>query len=211
MKYLKLFEQFTSDIFDKVRNDYFNSPIVDFNKEQRNGYEIGDSHIIFGCRMPDGPDIEYLFHEMGHFVTIKDYNRLLKPYYGLSYPTIEVLGNEYPNASNWTDIKNEIRATCFQYSLMKHYNQPDTIDTWLKTFEQLDGFIFVPIKDATYDDEQGWIDSNGIKLSHDIILKGRRETILEFFDVESKKERYTIENFNKEWFNRVLFLERNFI
>lgn len=68
---------------------------------------------------------------MGHFVYFKDYSRLLKSSYGLTYPKINVFGVDYEHTTNWTDIKNEAKVCCFQYMLLKIYEPNVKLDDFI--------------------------------------------------------------------------------
>jgi hypothetical protein len=207
MKYFKLFEQLNDDVFNKIRADYFLSPVIDFSYKQRNGYIIIDNKVMFGTMMTYEPDVEYLLHEMGHFVLFKDYNRLLLNSYGLHYPQVEVNGEMYDIAFNWNDIKNEVRAVIFQYILAKKYNIDLDLDGWIRSLKLLDGFIHVPV-DGAEKKELKWYDNdNNIEVPYNNYESRKIETIKKFFQEEIKKDKYNIEYFNTEWFKRVEFLE----
>lgn len=210
MKYIQLFERFTKnkEVFEIIRSEYFTSHVVKISFEQREGYEIKNKTAIFGTILGTKPDVEYLIHEMGHFVLFRDYSRLLKNHYGLSYPKYEVDGREYDLAGNWTDIKNEIRASIFQVLLAEKYDIKLDINSWFSSFKYLDGFLFVPVKDAIEKDYT-WYELNGEEVKFKDKEKRRFQTIKDFFEEERKKPRYTIENFDLEWFKRIKYLEEN--
>ena len=49
MKYFKLFEDFKDVIiFNKIRERYFTSPVIDFSYKQRDGYRLSNNKVIFG-------------------------------------------------------------------------------------------------------------------------------------------------------------------
>lgn len=210
---IKLFEEFGGDIFDVVIDKYFKSKIVEVNKNSSYGYQVSDDKVTFGCKLTYEADISYLFHEMGHFVYFKDLTRLLKSEYGLNYPKVEVYGNEYDLASNWTDIKNEARVSCFQYMLLQHFKQNIDMEEfcydWVSSLRLLDGFTFVPIK-GSYEKEKNYYDIvSNEEISFDDIQKRKIETIIDFFKDECEKSIYNINEFDKRWFERIKYLEDN--
>lgn len=210
MKRFKLFENIKNEeIFEKIRKDYFQSPFIDFSFKQRDGYRIENNKAIFGTVMTYHPDIEYLLHEMGHFVLFKDYNRLLRNEYGLNYPQVEINGRLYDQPLNWNDVKNETRAVIYQYILAKKYGILLDLDGWIKSLNMLGGFLFVPVDGAEQKDYK-WYDDNK-EIPYKEQDDRRLITIRKFFDEEIKKERYDMNYFNTEWFRRVKFLEENLI
>lgn len=212
MKYFKIFEQIKNEeIFKKIRSEYFQSAVVDFSYAQSQGYKVTSDKVIFGTRLTYNADIEYLLHEMGHFVLFKDYSRLLKSEYGLNYPQVEINGQMYDQALSWTDIKNEIRAVIFQYILAKKYSMLLDLDGWIKSLRLLDGFTFVPVDGAEQKEDYIWYEKDGKEVPYNEHEKRKLITIKNFFDEEIKKERYNMKYFNTEWFNRVKFLENNLL
>lgn len=209
MKYFKLFENIKNDeIFNKIRKEYFTSPVIDFSMTQQDGYRVSSNKVMFGTFLTTEADVDYLLHEMGHFVLFKDYNRLLKNEYGLDYPKIEIGGELYSQSTNWTDVKNETRAVIYQYILAQKYGLFPDIEEWLKSLRLLDGFAYVPIDGATEKD-YSWYEKDGSEVKYSEKEKRQLITIRKFFEEEIKNERYSIKNFNFEWFNRIKFLEEN--
>lgn len=213
MNYIKTFEQYSNiSLFDKVRNDYFKSNNLDFSLTQKDGYRVkkDDKKILFGTVLTTTPDIEFLFHEMGHFVLFKDYNRLLKNEYGLNYPKHEINGELYDMASNWTDIKNEIRAIIFSKVLSDKYQANLDYNSWIESLRHLDGFTFVPVHNGV-EKEYKWYELDGVtEISYNEYEKRKIITMKNFYIEESKKDRYSISNFDHEWFKRLEFISNYF-
>lgn len=220
MKYLKLFEQHSNNlsIIDEIKKEYFKSHIIDVNPKQLNGYEFKGDKMVFGSSFTyNEVDPYYLMHEMGHFITIKDYNKLLMSHYGLNYTTkVEVFGVEYEQPITWNAIKNELKAVAFQELLAIKYTGIFPLESWVDSFELMEDFINVPPKNSTLnrsEEEYGWYDNKTNKKDIYSEIKSRRlETIHDYY-VKWKKDNHkilNIEYFNSEWFNRVKFIENNF-
>jgi hypothetical protein len=214
--YVKLFEKYNNDneIFEILRSTYFKSPATILNIKQTNGYEIKNNKASFGATYTyNDADPYYLMHEMGHFVTIMNYGRLLKPHYGLEYTTkVKVNDVDYDLPLTWNGIKNELKAVMFQEVLALHYTNKMPLKQWVRSFQLMEDFTNVPPDNTIKDENGNYIDiDTKKKIPYDQMKERRFNTIYQYYDrmKEENKSLLNINEFNKRWVERIEYLEDN--
>jgi len=217
MIFIKAFESYRSDleILEMIKKRYFQSSSIDVDIKQLDGYERKGDKMVFGSSLNyNNFDIYYLMHEMGHFVTTRKFDRLLKSHYGLSYTTKDTYdGVDYYFPISWSGVKNELKATAYQELLGIEFTGKFPLENWMKSLKLLEDFTNVPPKNAQRNPEGvDWIDietGSVVKFSE---LEGRRmETMMEWYNMWKEKNHslLNMSGFNKKWFERVDYLEQN--
>lgn len=213
-KYIKIFENLQKDlkVIRNIKEDYFISNIIDIDINQRDGYVKKENKMVFGSSYGiNDIDCYYLMHEMGHFITIKKYERLLLSTYGMSYTTKDIVNDvEYDLPMTWNAIKNELKAVAFQEILSIKYTGKFPLDKWLLSFNLMDDFINVPLWNAYKDSEYNWFDNETKEKIHYKEYENRKiDTIYNFYNKWKKDNSsiLNIEYFNNEWFKRVKYIE----
>jgi hypothetical protein len=199
-----------ADIFELVLKEYLYSPITTISKTSSQGYVVTEEYVIFGCNMPDGPSLIYLFHEMGHFVSTPKYEKLLVFSYGLTYNQIEVMGQLYDQPNKWSGIKNEIKAIIYQVLLSDKFGIESEVYSWLKSLSYLPDFCNVHPHNTYRNEDFKCLDfDTNEKLSMAQVDKRRLITMSNFYEEERIKPQYTLEYFDREWKSRVKYLDDN--
>lgn len=211
---IKLFEEYSNNnkIFNHVRNKYFKSDIIDFEVNQIDGYKVLKDKVVFGSSYSyNDTDPYYLLHEMGHFVSIKNKNRLLKNYYGLEYSTkVEIGGDLYEEPITWNGIKNELKAVAYQEVLSNSIIGHFPLESWITSFKLMSDFINVPLYNTKQDkDYENYDLDTNEKIPFSQREERRLMTIREEYKkyINKNKSLLNINNFDRLWFERVRFIE----
>lgn len=147
---------------------------------------------------------------MGHIVMIENFDRLKMYAFGLEYTTKDSLGYSIP--TSWNAIKNEIRAIVWQSIICKKYHIPFDAEKFVSALKYMEDFINVPLKGCFYQkaNYKWYYDENFEReVSYEKKDTFRLETIVDFLKEESKRQKYSIEEFNKRWHQRCQWLERH--
>lgn len=150
-----------------------------------------DGTILIGDRA--GPDcsIQFLGHEMSHFVEIDDARMGVRGW-GLHFPEVVVYGQLCCEPVTLKMTERELRVLAYQANLLEYLGAPETEKELVRSLTFMPDFCLVPLEDGG----PAWVDGK-----FRIPYKKMDPSRLRWLAAQVRKLRseYTLERFRAEW------------